>query len=492
MIRRGWKLAVVGAFIAMVGVSLQDAPISAQQTPAAGQAIPRIERPEGIQKPEECIKCHAKVTPGVVAAFLQSTMGRTGIQNREVYQQVKKAREAAEKKEGAFKVEQGRIQCVHCHGEDHDQINETQGRVQDAVCGGCHKQVYEDYELVGGHSYSPPEEVWRRAVEAPQFATLPLAILKAGRDLRYSQQGATNPPYFDLDPESEGSGLVYRNGCDSCHTRHTFSAAEARKPESCQTCHMGVSDPIYDAYISSKHGVIYKTESARWNWELTLPQAFLSSAYTTPTCAFCHMLVAERYGEVRSTHNMTRKSIWERGLQAATVKPDEAKDADAYRAWFERVLADRQSRRKEMATICASCHTPKFAEDYLSTADEVKYNADLLVLTARRIIEGLYTDGLIKSANDGVSGAGGGGQKGDVANKNNRRLEPLAWHQGVSEVERLYFDMFFTNNPKTYKGVFHISPNYVLWNGYAELEKDLIEIKAKANELRQKGKTSDQ
>lgn len=485
MTRRGWKLAVVGTFIATVGTSLQEVPMRAEQTPAPDQAIPRVERPEGIQQPEECIKCHAKVTPGVVAAFLKSTMGRPGIQNREVYKQVKKAREAAEKKKGAFKVEQGRINCVHCHGEDHDQINQTQGRVQDAVCGGCHKQVYEDYDLGGGHSYSPPEEVWKRVVEAPQFAGLPLAVLKAGRDLRYSQQGATNPPYFDLDPESEGSALVYRNGCDSCHTRHAFSAAEARKPESCQTCHTNVSDPIYDAYISSKHGVIYKTEGDRWNWELTLPEAFLSNAYTTPTCAFCHMLVAERYGEVRSTHNMTRKSIWERGLQAATIGPDEAKDADTYRAWFERVRTDRQSRRKEMAVLCARCHAPKFAEDYLGTADEVKYNADLLVLTARRLVEELYTDGLIKSANQTGPESGSDRQEG-ITVKNNRRLEPLAWYQSVSEVERLYFDMFFRNNLKTYKGAFHVSPNYVLWNGYAELQKDLIKIKAKAEELRQR------
>ena len=27
--------------------------------------------------------------------------------------------------------------------------------------------------------------------------------------------------------------------CDACHTRHTFSAEEARQPQACQTCHMG-------------------------------------------------------------------------------------------------------------------------------------------------------------------------------------------------------------------------------------------------------------
>lgn len=41
-----------------------------------------------------------------------------------------------------------------------------------------------------------------------------------------------------------GFGLA---SCDACHTRHTFSIAEARSPQACQTCHMGFDHPQWTA-----------------------------------------------------------------------------------------------------------------------------------------------------------------------------------------------------------------------------------------------------
>jgi hypothetical protein len=35
-------------------------------------------------------------------------------------------------------------------------------------------------------------------------------------------------------------------GCDSCHTRHSFSVKEARDPRACRTCHMGFDHPQWD------------------------------------------------------------------------------------------------------------------------------------------------------------------------------------------------------------------------------------------------------
>ena len=51
--------------------------------------------------------------------------------------------------------------------------------------------------------------------------------------------------------------------CDSCHTRHTFSAAEAEEPEACGTCHMGPDHEQIDMWQKSKHGVVYTTEKSR-------------------------------------------------------------------------------------------------------------------------------------------------------------------------------------------------------------------------------------
>ena len=37
--------------------------------------------------------------------------------------------------------------------------------------------------------------------------------------------------------------------------RHLFSVKEAREPQACQTCHMGIDHPQWEMYSLSKHGV---------------------------------------------------------------------------------------------------------------------------------------------------------------------------------------------------------------------------------------------
>jgi hypothetical protein len=66
------------------------------------------------------------------------------------------------------------------------------------------------------------------------------------------------------DLKAKGSTFGHA-ACDSCHTRHTFSVAEAREPEACASCHMGFDHPQWEMYSTSKHGI------------------------AAPTCQTCHM-----------------------------------------------------------------------------------------------------------------------------------------------------------------------------------------------------------
>ena len=63
-----------------------------------------------------------------------------------------------------------------------------------------------------------------------------------------------------LAQEGRGFGMA---SCDACHTRHTFSVAEARQPQACQTCHMGFDHPQWEMYSASKHGVRYAAQADR-------------------------------------------------------------------------------------------------------------------------------------------------------------------------------------------------------------------------------------
>jgi hydroxylamine dehydrogenase len=68
---------------------------------------------------------------------------------------------------------------------------------------------------------------------------------------------------------NEGIGRVNPDGskgsCSVCHSRHTFSLAIARQPESCGYCHLGPDHPQAEIYDESKHGVTYRTLIAQMN-----------------------------------------------------------------------------------------------------------------------------------------------------------------------------------------------------------------------------------
>jgi hydroxylamine dehydrogenase len=456
------------------------------QPPAVARAqaagvIPEIKEPEGEQEAEDCVKCHMKVTPALVAMFQASTMGKKGVQNSAIYEEVKKQRapkEETETREG-FLVRKGQITCVLCHGNDHSTITETSGRVADAVCGGCHDAIDEEYNKGGGHTFDEPAQSWTRALDNPEFAGLPLPVLQLSRDFRFSQHGATQPPYYEHDPEYERSGLVLRNGCDSCHTRHLFSAAEARKPQACKTCHGGAGDSVYDAYRQSKHGSIYDTQGEQWDWEMTLPEAYARGEYKTPTCAYCHMLVKERYGSVRTTHNMTRKGIWKRGLQPMLVEDSKA-EAEPYKAHLLEIRKQGGAKRDEMTLVCRNCHSEKFARRYLDAADQVKSESDLLVLQARSVIDGLVQAGLFPKTAPLLSG-GPEQTSGQVGVSAPLRTEE---NPDVAAIWSVYSRMALYHNVRTGQGAFHQSPRDVLWNGYAVVQNDLQRINELAAGIR--------
>ena len=441
-----------------------------------------IKEPEGVQEAAECVKCHLKVNPNQVAAFQSSTMGRRGVQNQTVYDEVKKLRapkEKAEERKGLL-VRNGQITCVLCHGDNHTTITETRGRVANAVCAGCHESVDKEYEKGGGHSVGPPQDYWTRALAAPEFLRLPVPVRQVSRDLIFSQQGATDPPYFDPDPEFEKTGLIHRNGCDSCHTRHRFDVAEARRPESCQTCHGRAANSLSEAYLQSKHGSIYRSEGSNWDWRSPMPAALPSGAYAAPTCATCHMLRAERYGDVTLTHKMSDKSVWGRGLQAALAQGDQAAES-GYKAFFQQLRQQSDAKRKAMILVCRNCHSEKFAGDYLNACDEVKLSSDLLVLQSRAILDGLARDGLLPSPASALIGryqaAGGDGSPASTAEK------PLA---PLLAIERAFLEMALRENVRTSLAAFHQSPGDVLW-GFARLEKSLDEIKELERQMRGTG-----
>jgi hydroxylamine dehydrogenase len=422
---------------------------------------PRIHAtlPHGRLNPSNCLPCHARLEPTIVRQFEASAMGRPGTQNpRVVYPR-------------------RQLTCADCHGTDHDEIMATKGRVPELTCAGCHGQIYREAVMDAGHSYGPgPGNLginWERNIGVPHYREMPRKVMEMGCDACHAQAGATDPKYWSdsLKQYRDLSSLPYRNGCIACHTRHAFNLAEARKPEACYTCHMGPDHPNYEAYASSKHGAIYTARGAAWDWTVPLAQA----QYETPTCAYCHMLYVSDGGQRAASHNMTRKIVWGMGVQAAT---GQLTDLAA--------RPENQAKRREMVKVCLLCHAEDKARGYLASADAHKLAGDALVIEAREILAGLYRDGLIRPSHAARSAGLLPGPRFTAIELPEAAAEhsPTSLYYDVTPIEREYFDLFFFSALKSYKGAFHMSPDYAWWYGYADVLGHLASIRDEAARLR--------
>ncbi len=418
----------------------------------------RADLPSGVQDPATCAECHRGLHATVVRQFESSAMGRPGAQNPRVEQRPT-------------------MTCADCHGTDHDKIMASQGRVPETTCAGCHAQIYQEHVLDAGHSYGPgPGDLginWERNIGVPNYAQMPRKVMEMGCDPCHAQAGASDAEYWSEEQQKyiDTSSLVYRNGCIACHTRHSFNLVEARKPEACYTCHMGPDHPNYEAYMSSKHGSIYVARGAEWDWTAPLAEA----QWDAPTCAYCHMVYVREDGSRYSSHNMSRKIVWGMGTQAAGGELTDILDQPENRA-----------KRFEMVRVCMTCHSEDKARGYLRSADAHKLAGDALVIEARDILAALYDDGLIEPSH-GWRAAGllPGPEFSAVELPSGLAAHwPAGLYYDVTAVEREYFDMFFFSNLKSYKGAFHMSPDYAWWYGYADVLGHLARLRDEEHQLR--------
>jgi hydroxylamine dehydrogenase len=421
----------------------------------------RADVPRGVLDQKTCAECHRRLNPTIVAQFEASAMGRAGVQNPRV------------------KVPGGvqQMTCAACHGTDHDEIMASKGRVPETTCAACHQEIYKEHVLDAGHSYGPgPGGLgtnWERNIGVPHYKQMPRKVMEMGCDACHAQAGGTDAKYWSEEQKKyiDTSSLPYRNGCIACHTRHSFNLEEARKPEACYTCHMGPDHPNYEAYMSSKHGSIYVARGKGWDFSQPLAEA----KWDTPTCAYCHMLYVGADGTRASSHNMTRKIIWGMGVQAAG---GELKDIT--------VTSENAAKRNEMIKVCLTCHSEDKARRYLESADAHKLAGDALVIEARSILAGLYRDKLIEPSHAQVSAGLLPGPRFTAIDLPGGLAfhSPASLYYDVTPIEREYFDLFFFSALKSYKGAFHMSPDYAWWYGYADVLGHLATIRDEAQRLR--------
>jgi hypothetical protein len=390
---------------------------------------------------ETCIECHAKVTPGIVGDFKLSAM---------------------------FAAD---LDCSTCHGDAH-KTDKDFANVKiptPDTCKTCHKEKVEQYSK-GKHALA-----WAAMYAMPATHGQPMALIEG-------MKGCGGCHKIGLKTEDEirslkgsGSGFGYA-ACDACHTRHTFSVAEAKSPQACQTCHMGFDHPNYEMYISSKHGVREDLKQRK----------ILPETAAAPTCQTCHMQggnheVRTAWGFLAVRLPLPTDPKWAADqvtiLQALgvldpdgkpTARLDVVKGAQVARLTQE----EWQKERDKMTATCRGCHAPAFVDQEMAKGDKMIQEADRLMAEAIRIVAGLYKDKIIPKP----------------ASYAYAFPDLLTFHEAPTSIEQTLFVMFLEHRMRAWQGAFHMNPDYSLWYGWHEMVNDLTKIREKAEELRAKKK----
>jgi hypothetical protein len=386
---------------------------------------------------QECVECHRSATPGIVGDWLLS------------------------------RHSSNEVGCAVCHGDAHTSADDVAEAAipTPETCAACHDKQVAQFKK-GKHAAA-----WAAMQAMPTIHWQPMELIEG-------MKGCGGCHKIGLKSEAEIAGLKKQGAgfglasCDACHTRHLFSAKEAREPQACRTCHMGFDHPQWEMYESSKHGVRHMLKQNG-----TLP-----GSAAAPTCQTCHMQdgnheVRTAWGFLGVRLPMPEDKQWAADrttiLQALGVLDPEGnptprlevvKAADLARLTQE----DWQRERDRMIDTCGRCHSENFARQELQSADGVLRRADGLMAEAIRLVAGLYRDGVLE-------------QPPDYAHP---FPDLLTFHDAPTPIEQRLFVMFLKHRMRAFQGAFHANPDYALWYGWSEMRQDLVEIERLAAELR--------
>ena len=423
-----WRTVVLALLMAAV-------PVAAAQKPAAQK--PKQTKATKQAAESNCITCHTQRTPGVVKDWRESRHAANG------------------------------LGCETCHGDAHQSAADV-AKVNiptPETCGNCHSQQHDQF-IKGKHAKG-----WLAMNAMPTIHYQPMQMIEG-------QQGCGGCHKIGTKTEAEIKGLSKASGgfgvasCDSCHTRHTFSKKEAQQPESCQTCHMGFDHPQWEMWSGSKHGVRSGLKRS----------GVLSPNAQAPTCQTCHMQngnhdVHTGWGFLAVRLPMPEDQQWAADrvmiLQALgvldldgkpTARLDAVKAADLAR--LDQETFDKY--RKEMLDTCNQCHSGNFARVQLENGDKMIKEVDHLMAEGIREVAALYKEGVLAKPKTYAAAF----------------PDLLTFHDAPTVIEQKLFVMFLEHRMRAFQGVFHANPDYALWYGWSEMQRDLTEIRELAAHAR--------
>ena len=269
------------------------------------------------------------------------------------------------------------VGCFECHKADPGDKDATRHKsfliatiVSPKDCSSCHerevKEFQKSYHAKAAQIIGSLDNVLAEVVEGSLTfnGASPVAVNGCwqchGSQIKVLPDGKLDPATWP----NTGIGRINPDGskgaCTACHQRHEFSQVQARRPESCGKCHLGPDHPQKEIYDESKHGINFYANVDRMNLDSAkwIPGQDYNAA---PTCATCHMSATR---DLPISHDVGGRISW-------TLRPPISEKIDAkakkkgikVKSWID--------RRKDMKSVCKSCHSTSIVENFYEQFDSL-------------------------------------------------------------------------------------------------------------------------
>jgi hydroxylamine dehydrogenase len=355
---------------------------------------------------------------------------------------------------GASKHYRGNVGCYECHAAkegDADAFEHFDHLISVIVsprdCARCHAREVMEFDAShharGGRILGSLDNVLADVVEGNRGLVtegFPDGVSSAAVSGCWQCHGSQVKVLEDgkLDPATwpnTGIGRINPDGsegsCAACHGRHTFSAAQARHPDTCGKCHMGPDHPQKEIYEESKHGIAFAANVDKMNLESN--KWIVGEDYSAaPTCATCHMSATKT---LPVTHDIGLRISWN-NRPAVSVRP-EVSDA---KMGLPGKDIPWDVRRDNMKQVCVNCHNMQWVDNFY-----VQY------------------DGLIELYNEKFAKPGA-----ELYKLAKPLLRPV---QFGNELDFVWFEIWHHEGRRARHGASMMGPDYTHWHGTYEIAK---------------------
>ncbi len=374
-------------------------------------ALVALAAPSWAQKAAEdatvagrCVTCHKEKSPGLYRQWYDSEHGIHGVSCLSCHQANKSDADAYEHYDATIATLVTPLDCGRCHETEAEQV----GNSYHATAG----EILDSNDAYLAH-VAAGEPV---AIQGCESCHGGVVRIDPNSPNKLSKKSWPNSGIGRINPDgSKGS-------CNACHTRHSFSKAQARQPEACSKCHLGPDHPQKEIYEESKHGNTYFTNVDKMNLESDR-WIVGEDYYVAPTCATCHMS-ATRTQPI--THNVGDRIAW-------TLRPIVSKHKD-----------NHEAKRDSMREVCTACHGTAFSDGHFYQFDAtVELYNEKFAKPAKAIIEKVRERKLLENpasfSND------------------------IEWH---------FWELWHHEGRRARHGAAMMAPDYTWWHGFYDVAQN--------------------